>query len=417
MHDTPTPWPRAILLVDMNAFFAAVEQRDFPALRGRPVAVTNGLRGTCVITSSYEARAAGVRTGMRLPEAKRLCPGLVQRPARPRRYARISTRIMDALTVISPDIEVFSVDEAFLDLTHCQRLHGSPERMARMAVARVHEASGLPCSVGLSGSKAAAKFAAKLEKPNGFTVIPPHEMASRLEDVPVTELCGVKAGIGGFLARHGAYTCGEVARLPPSVLERRFGALGLRVWLTCRGEDPQPVLGTVADPKSMGHGKVLAPNTTDPDILRTWLHHMAEKVGDRLRRHHMHAGRFLVGLRTRSGYLGGKYRSVTPTDDGRVIRRLCDRMLETAWGGEGVDQVQVTALDPVPGALQLDLFQSHDPRRNACNAAVDRINERYGEFTVHTARLHGRSDMPNVIAPAWKPFGHRQTIPGRGRDD
>ena len=111
-------WPRAIALVDMNAFFASVEQHDFPRLREKPVAVTNGERGTCIITSSYEARAKGVKTGMRLREARKICPNIIQRPARPRRYAAVSTNIMDALSHITPDMEVFSVDEAFLDLTH-----------------------------------------------------------------------------------------------------------------------------------------------------------------------------------------------------------------------------------------------------------------------------------------------------------
>ena len=118
-------WPRAILHVDMNAFFASIEQRDFPELHGRPVGITNGAAGTTLITCSYEARAHGVHTGMKIYEARRLCPEIVQRPARPQVYAAVSTRIMRALTDVSPDVEVFSVDEAFLDVTHCQRLHGN----------------------------------------------------------------------------------------------------------------------------------------------------------------------------------------------------------------------------------------------------------------------------------------------------
>ncbi len=114
-------WPRAIILVDMNAFFASVEQRDYPELQGRPIGITNGLTGTCIITSSYEARAYGIKTGMRVREAKQLCPDFIQIPARPHRYAQVSTAIMEALTTITPDMEVFSVDEAFLDVTHCQR--------------------------------------------------------------------------------------------------------------------------------------------------------------------------------------------------------------------------------------------------------------------------------------------------------
>jgi DNA polymerase-4 len=183
----PLHWPRAIALVDMNAFFASVEQRDFPSLLGQPVGVTNGLRGSCIITSSYEARACGVRTGMHLKEARRLCPNLIQRPARPGVYAGISTRIMQALHDICPDMEVFSVDEAFVDVTHCQQLYGSPIEAARLLKQAVYRASGLLCSLGLSGDRTTAKYAAKLNKPDGFTVIPPWEARERLRHVPVTE--------------------------------------------------------------------------------------------------------------------------------------------------------------------------------------------------------------------------------------
>src|SRR5205809_4368861 len=120
MNTQTKPWSRAIILVDMNAFFASVEQYDHPELRGRAIAITNGKQGTCIITSSYEARSYGIKTGMRLKEAKRLCRNLIQVPARPERYVKISTEIMEGLSYLSPDIEVFSVDEAFIDITHCQ---------------------------------------------------------------------------------------------------------------------------------------------------------------------------------------------------------------------------------------------------------------------------------------------------------
>ena len=148
----PRSWSRAIVFVDMDAFFASIEQLDDPALRGRPVGITNGAQGTCLITNSYEARAFGIHTGMRLRQARQLCPELIQVPARPQRYARVSTAIMAALQDISPDVEVFSVDEAFIDVTHCQRYwRKGPEYIARLAKQRVYEAAGVNCTVGLSG--------------------------------------------------------------------------------------------------------------------------------------------------------------------------------------------------------------------------------------------------------------------------
>jgi DNA polymerase-4 len=405
----PVLWPRAIALVDMNAFFASVEQLDHPEWRGRPVGVTNGLQGTCIITCSYEARALGICTGMRVKHARQLCGDFIQVPARPVRYAAVSTAIMRALHDISPDVEVFSVDEAFLDITRCQRLLGTPLRIGHMIKQKVFEASQLKCSVGVSGDKTTAKYAAKLHKPDGMTVIAPWDAAARLHDVPVTELCGISHGIGTFLANYGVHNCGDMHKLPISVLAQRFGNPGRRIWYMCQGQDPDKLQLQVPPPKSIGHGKVMPPNTTDRSVLLMYLKHMAEKVAARLRKHALQATQFSIGLLANFGWLGNKYRSAA-TNDGKTITQLCQRMLKECWDGEGISQVQITALDPLPANLQLDLFQEHDEKQAQVNAAMDKVNTRYGEFTLAPARLLNRSDMPNVISPAWKPDGHRQTI-------
>jgi DNA polymerase-4 len=395
----PRSWDRAIVLADMNAFFAAIEQQDFPEYLGRPVAITNGLRGTCIITCSYEARRFGIRTGTRLPKALALCPDLVRLPARPHRYAEVSSRIMAALAAeITPDIEIYSVDEAFLDVTRCQRLHGDPETIGRRVKQVVFAASGgLLCSVGVSGDMTTAKFAAKQDKPDGLTVIPPWEAADRLH-------------VGGFLEQHGVYTCGDMKKLPISVLGRRFGNPGRRIWHMCQGTDPTKLAYEVPAPKSVGHGKVLPPATRDRELLLTWLLHMSTKVGARLRRHDLEASRFFVGLRSDLGWLGGKPKLPLPTADGGVIFALCRRILDESWDGEGLHQVQVTALDPRPTSQQLELFAPAGDRRRMLHAAVDRVNDRFGSLALAPARLLGRSDMPDVIAPAWKPTGHRRTV-------
>ena len=407
---SPATWPRAIVLVDMNAFFASIEQRDHSEWRGRPVAITNGLQGSCIITCSYEARAYGIKTGMRLKQARSLCPELIRCPAHPKRYAATSTAIMDALQDITPDIEVFSVDEAFLDVTHCQRLLGTPSQIARLVKKTVFAASGILCSIGISGDKTTAKFAAKLNKPDGITIIPPWEAAERLRDVPVTELCGIAAGTGRFLAEHDIHTCGEVKRLPISVLARRFGNPGRRIWYMCQGQDPAALQQEVPAPKSIGHGKILPPDTRDIEVLLTYLMHMSEKVGTRLRRHHLQAQTFAIGLRTAEGWAGSKLRCALPTSDGQQIMALCRHVIAEAWHGQGVHQVQVTALDPVDSGSQLELFPTMHNTRDDVNAVMDAVNQRYGEFVLAPARLIERSSIPNVIAPAWKPFGHRQTL-------
>ncbi len=401
-----------IVLIDMNAFFASIEQRDRLELRGRPVAVTNGDQGTCIITSSYEARAYGVRTGMRLREARRLCPGLLRVTARSKLYAEVSTRIMDALRDrVSPEIEVFSVDEAFIDATRVQRLHGSPEAVAQLVRQVVREVAGLPCSVGVAGDKTIAKWAAKQRKPDGVTIIPPWESAARIRDVPVTELCGVGRGIGSFLAARGVHTCGEMSDLPIGELTRRWGNVGRRVWLMAQGLDPEPVRTEVTPPKSVGHGKVLPPATTDERMLLTYLEHMAHKVAARLRRHHLEAQQFFIGVKTDTGWVGGRFLTPDPTDDARPLVSLCRQLLKDAWLGRPAYQVQVTALDPGLAGVQMDLFDKQEPpRRAVVNRTVDEVNRRFGTMAVGPAALLGRSSTADVIAPAWRPHGYRHTV-------
>ncbi|MBT8142449.1 MAG: DNA polymerase IV [Gammaproteobacteria bacterium] len=401
-----------IALVDMNAFFASIEQLDFPELRGRPVGVTNGKLGTCVITCSYEARMQGIKTGMRVKDALKLAPDFVQRPARPQRYAAISAKIMAALKNITPDIEIFSVDEAFLDLTHCQRLYQSPRELAKLIKRTVFEVSGLLCSVGVSGDKTTAKFAAKLQKPNGATIIKPEDAAKALADAPVTAICGIARGIERHLNARNIFTCGDMAKLPISEMSSRWGNIGRRMWLACQGQDPDELVQEIPEPKSIGHGKVVPPNTTDETTLQIFLIHMCHKVGTRLRRHQLRAQNFTISMRTADGWIKEHY-FTEPTQNGKTLLNLCKAFLACRWNGEGIWQVQVTALDPEPITGQTDMFLDTTCEKKLdakTDEVMDKINNRYGEFSLCPAPLLNRSSMPNVISPAWKPFGHRETI-------
>ncbi len=403
-------WPRALIHVDMDAFFASVEQRDNPAWLGRPIGITNGAQGTCIITCSYEARARGIKTGMRVRDALRCCPEFIQVPARPERYARVSRAIMASLSRITPDVEVFSVDEAFLDVTGCQRLWGTPEAIAYKVRQTVYEVSRLTCSVGLSADKTTAKYAGKRNKPNGIGIIPPWSAAEALAEAPVTALCGIAGGIGRYLAERGVFTCGDMRRLPVGELARRFGNTGRRIWLMCQGLDPDDLHHEVPEPKSIGHGKVVPPDTRNSETVRVYLDHMAERVGERLRRHRFRAGRFFIGVKIDAGWLSERLHCDPPTDDGAVIKGLCHLFLERRWRGQGVHQVQVTALDPRLSEMQLELFGEEDELRRQLNLIRDRVNRAYGEFTLMPARMLEHSAMPNVIAPAWKSDGHRECI-------
>jgi len=404
-------WQRMIALVDMNCFFAQIEQQDYPFWRNRPVGVTNGKLGSTIITASYEARSYGVKTGMRLKEARQLCPEIIQAPSRPNRYAAVSSVIMESLYNISPTIEVYSVDEAFLDLTDCQSLYSGAEHIGRLIKDTISNVSGLTSSVGISGDKTTAKFAAKLKKPDGLTIIAPWEAEDRLAHEAVTELSGINTGIANFLAQYEIYTCGDMKKVPMSLIAKRFGNPGRRIWLMAQGKDPEPVTTEVKDPKSIGHGKVMPPGTKDKAILLTYFQHMSEKVGIRLRRHQFQSDTFFIGVKTEQGWLSTKAKLNNTTDDGGAIYKLCMRFVEKYYFGQECRQVQVTALSPEHGKQQ-DLFidNATNQKRESLNQTLDDINERYGEFTVAPMRVIGRSEMPNVIAPAWKPTGHRKTI-------
>ena len=404
-------WPRIIALVDMNSFFASIEQMDCPELYGRPVAVTNGIQGTCIITCSYEARSWGIKTGMRLKEARQLCPDIIQRPSRPKRYAQISTRIMSALKDITPDIEVFSVDEAFLDLTYCKKIIQSPEKTAKKIQDLVCDISGISCSVGISGDKTTAKYAAKQDKPYGITVIPPLDAEHRLKNIPVDELCGIGRGIRNFLNAHGVYNCGDMKNIPISVLGKHFGNPGRRIWLMAQGKDPEKIQTIIAPPKSIGHGKVMPPDTREKKVILMYLQHMSEKVGARLRKHDLRSSAFFIGLKSKHGWIGSKMKLAYSINDGTKIMKLGQKMIQYKWCGEGIHQIQVTALNPENSDQQIDFLEQGEHASIAVkNRVIDLINDKYGNLTIAPSNLIHRSSMPDVIAPAWKPSGHRQTI-------
>ena len=394
-----------IALVDMNCFYAAIEQADNKQWQHQPVAVTNGKIGTTIITCSYEARAYGITTGMRMQQARQYCPSLIQAPARPERYAEVSTRIMAALQQLSPEFEVYSVDEAFIDMTKQQALFASPKQVVSHIHACVNEAAGLPCSVGLSGDKTTAKFAAKQHKPNGMTVIRPENAATILAPFPVTALSGINRGIAAFLAQHGVTYCGQMRQIPMSLLAKKYGAIGRRVWLMAQGKDPLPVSSQPSVTKTMSHGKNLPPNTRQIAVIWTYFQHMAEKLAARLRAQQCKAKKGYISFKLRpQGWVDKKWSLAYPTDDGKRLFQLAQKMLAQSWRGQGVWQVRIVATELI-FEQQADLFDAtvEHNERNEINQLMDQINARYGELTIAPSRLVKRSTMPNVITPTWRP--------------
>jgi DNA polymerase-4 len=275
----------------------------------------------------------------------------------------------------------------------------------------VEEVSGLPCSVGVSSDKIISKYAGSLIKPNGFTVIHPNDIKSQLADVPVTELCGIGKRIGIFLEKYGVKTCGDMHKIPISIPAKRFGNLGRRIWLMAQGLDTEPVQTQIKDPQSIGHGKVMPPDTKDEKILMTFLQHMAEKVGYRLRQHNMQAQWFYIGVKSYAwGWQGDKRKTAYPTNDSQRIYKLGREIIDQVWDGSGLYQIQVTALNPTASNIQKDLFQAEEKDTTQLNHTLDAINQKYGEYTVTPAQLLLKAKTHDVIAPAWKPQGIRRSV-------
>jgi DNA polymerase IV len=381
-------WKRAIILLDMDAFFASVEQLYNPDLAGKPVAVLNGQQGSIIITASYEARAFGIKTGMKMREAKQRCPQLIQLSASHNRYGAISAKIMASLQAITPDIEVYSIDEAFLDVTRCQKLHGDPVSIAHHVQACVWEASGLTCSVGVAGDKTTAKLAAGLNKPAGLQVIPPWEVEETLASISVSKLCGIGPAITKFLAKHGVHVCGDMKKVPVSIMTRRFGPFGYRMWMMCQGKDPAPVNTDISPPKSVGNGKVIPPQTRDKNTVLMTFMRMCEKVASRMRKNDLCAQHYLVAMKINfNGWVKHKTRLVIPSCDGHDIYQLCQRLIKDNWHtGVTVQQVQVTALDPRPAGEQTDLFVSPPAEHKSKHEVIDEINSRFGSEMIGPAR-------------------------------
>ena len=266
--------PRAILHVDMDAFFASVEQRVNPALRGRPVAVCGANARTVILTASYEARAYGVKTGMMLHEAKALCPGLILVPGDHARYTDICRQLVAICRDYTPAVELFSVDEAFLDVTDSLALFGGAEAIARAIKARVRGELGLTASVGIAPNKLLAKLASGLNKPDGLVMVAPPDVPALLERLPVQELCGIGPALTRQLAELGIATCGALGRAPLYLLTARFGVIGRTLSAMGRGEDDAPLVPIEAEPeaKSVGHSMTLERDVRTPaELERTLL--------------------------------------------------------------------------------------------------------------------------------------------------
>ncbi len=385
--------PRVITHVDMDAFYAAIEQRDRPELRGLPVIVGASPTGRGVVsTASYEARRFGVRSAMPIGRAARLCPHAAFLPVDMRKYQRVSVQVMGILVDFSPLVEPVSVDEAFVDLSGTESLFGSPLDAVRRIKARILAETGLTASAGLAANKFVAKVASELEKPDGLVVVAAGDEARFLGALPIERLWGVGRVMAKALGELGFTTIGQLQRAPRTVLAHRFGRHGEILHDLAFGRDDRSV-EPYGVPKSIGAEETFGVDCTNPEQLKTTLRSHAERVAAELREGGFSAGR--VTLKLRLAPFETHTRSVTeePTQDGLELYRRALALLERDRVTRPVRLIGLSASRLGPsGKGQLDLLDPAALRRERLARVVDRLAARFGEGTViPAALLLGRS--------------------------
>jgi DNA polymerase-4 len=388
----------SILHVDMDAFYASVEVRRRPELRGLPVVVGgSGPRGV-VSSASYEARAFGVRSAMPGGRARRLCPQAIFLPVDMAAYLEVSAQVMAVFRDVTPLVEQLSVDEAFLDVSGARRLLGRPEEIARGLRARVRAELGLPCSVGVAGTKFMAKLASTRAKPDGLLAVAPARAIEFLHPLPIDALWGVGERSAEVLRRLGLRTVGDVAQAPAGMLRQALGeAATAHLQALAWGRDPRRVQPERVE-KSVSGETTFDVDIGDADVLRRTLLALSNRVAARLRAAG-YAGR-TVAIKVRLADFQTLSRSRTlprATDVAREVFDIAWALFQALAPGDKIRLlgVRVEGLGAADEARQLELGERESGWREAERAA-DAAAARFGASVVRPASLIGRVGEPTA---------------------
>jgi DNA polymerase-4 len=381
-----------ILHMDMDAFFASVEQLDNRELAGKALVVGGASERGVVAAASYEARCFGIHSAMPMFMAKRRCPQVIVVPPRRQRYSEISRAVMAILHHYSPLVEQVSIDEAYLDATGCERLHGVPAVMAQSIKAEIRRTVGLTCSVGVAPVKFLAKIASDLHKPDGLTVIEPQDLARVIADLPIAKVPGVGSQALGRLTQMGVIRLGDVGKVSPALLVARLGKLGQRLIELAQGQDGSTV--TVHAPtKSISTERTLAVDTGDRELLAQQLLAQSQEVGRQLRRQGLTARTITLKLKDR------EFRQITrsttlaaPCQSSEKIYRTAAALLQGHVLAKPVRLIGVGASALMADSLprQAGLFPELERTESVwekVDRAVDRIAERFGKTAVQRGSL------------------------------
>jgi len=379
-----------ILHVDMDAFYASIEQRDRPELRGLPVIVGGSVESRGVVcAASYEARKFGVHSAMPASRARRLCPHGIFLPVRMEHYAQIARQLRQIFLSFTPLVEPVSLDEAYLDVRGCESLFGPAPEIAAQLKARIKQETDLVASVGAAPNKFLAKLASDLSKPNGLLVVEPASVAGLLAPLPVNRIWGVGKKGEKRLHELGISTIGQLAATPVQFLIDRFGEVGRQIWELAQGRDDQPVVPD-REAKSVSTETTFPRDVADRAVLRGVLLELVEQLGRRLRDQGIR-GR-TVELKARTADFQTHFRSLTlaqPTDLTEVIwqaaRELFERRIPQEWLPLrllGVGASGLTLGSPSEGHL---FDQQWRAKQQALDRATDAIRKEFGADAIRRA--------------------------------
>jgi DNA polymerase IV len=389
MNPDPT-----IIHVDMDAFYASVEQRDRSELRGKPV-IVGGVKGRGVVcAASYEARKFGVHSAMPISTARRLCPQGIFIPVRMQHYAEISRHIRAIFLSFTPLVEPLSLDEAFLDVHGCEGLFGPAPEIARQIKTRIRAELGLVASVGVAPNKYLAKLASDYGKPDGFVVLPSGKVTEFLTPLPVSRIWGVGARGEKRLHDMGIRTIGQIAAMSEKTLSDRFGEMGRHIWRLANGVDDRTVVPD-REAKSVSTETTFAQDIGDRSILRVWLFDLVDHLASRLRHEEIWAR--TIDVKIRSSDFRTVTRSTTlaeATNLTNVIWNAAADLFERSLTGRlmpvrllGVGATKLTREPIVQGGLFED--HSHE-RQEALDETIDTIRAQFGVGSIQRGILLDR---------------------------
>ncbi|HEX3604522.1 MAG TPA: DNA polymerase IV [Candidatus Dormibacteraeota bacterium] len=380
-------WPRAVICLDLDAFYASVEQLRRPELRGRPVIVGGGggpdHRRGVVSAASYEARPYGVRSAMPLVTALRLCPAAVVVPVDFPAYRDASARVFGITRAYTPQVEPASLDEAYLEVTGSQRRFGSPPAMAVEMRDRILAECGLHASFGVATSKTVAKIASEVRKPKGMVVVAPGEEAAFLAPLPLRALPGLGPATETALDGLGVRTLGQLAALPVDAVRRRLGEAAARSLLQrARGVDEAAVT-VPGRPKSVSREETFMTDVAERGALEDRLRQLAADVGRRLRAGGWTASTVTLKLRDARFVTSSRQRTLAaPVDADRLIAAAALELFGASWGGEPLRLLGV-GVSALADAGQMDLLDPEAERESRLDRVLDDLRRRFGDNAPH----------------------------------